>query len=158
MTQIDPEYTDDDLDEDPSTLVRNLRKQLKESNKRAAAAEERAEQNGSASRRVAFLDAGIPDTPQTQFFREHYSGELDPETIKAQAMTHGFITPEDHSDEVNAIQGMSEGVQGGDRPSVPGTDMSEFDADVAAAVAKAPRGGEAKAIDEVYQRYQRTVS
>lgn len=156
MTQTDPDYTDDDLDEDPSVLVRNLRKQLKESNKRAAAAEERAEQNSSATRRVAFLDAGIPDTPTTQFFREHYSGELDPETIKAQAMQHGFITPEDHTAEVESIGTMSEAVQGGDRPPALG-DLDEFKREMDEAVRNAPRGTETKVIDEVYKRWNRTV-
>jgi hypothetical protein len=157
VTQIDSDYTDDlEGDEDGSGLIANLRKQLKDANKRAKAAEDAAGANSAATRRVAFLDAGIPDTPQTKFFREHYAGDLEPAAVKAAALEHGFIQAEDHTDEVRDIAGMSEDVNGGQAVAALGN-VDEFRTEVDAAVAKAPRGKENQAIADVYQRYNRSV-
>ena len=159
MTSLDPDYTDDldtddDLDDD-GNLPGKLRKQLREANKRAKAAEERAEANAAAARRVAFLDAGIPDTPQTKFFREHYSGELTGEAIKASALDNGFLTAEDHSSEIDALDQASQDMGGGFPPDAMLGDAAEMQQAMDEAVASAPRGQESRAIAAVVDRYRR---
>lgn len=158
MTQTDPNYTDEDLDLDgnDSNLVRDLRNQLKAANKRASELEKQAEQNGAAARRVAFLDAGIPDTPATRFYRDHYAGDLDPEAIKADALANGFLTETDHADEIGAIASQSEGMAGGEGPAALG-DHDEIMREIDEAVAKAPRGKENQAIAEVMSRHKQSV-
>lgn len=161
MTQFDPDYDDTDpdadLNDDGPGLVGNLRKQLKEANKAKKAAEERAGLNEAAARRVAFLDAKIPETAQTKFFREHYDGELDPETIRMKAIENGFMEAEDHSGEVADLDLQSQSVAGGDLPNRPGS-MDQFEADLEEALRNAPRGTESKVTQEVYQRYNRTLA
>lgn len=162
MTQFDttddydPDTTDDTTDDDGSGLVGKLRRELKAANKRAKNAEDEAGQNKDAARRIAFLDAQIPDTPQTKFFREHYTGELSADAIRADATANGFLAAEDHTAEVAELDGQSASMAGGTQPDAPG-DMSQFETDVEEAVRSAPRGQEAKAVDEVYKRYQRSA-
>lgn len=158
MTQPDLDY-DNDLDdsEDEGTgLVGDLRKQLKAAKKAQRAAEETAAGNSAAARRVAFLDAQVPDTPQTKFFREHYSGELDPETIRAQAIANGFMEAEDHTDEVAGLDLQSSTVSGGELPTRPGS-MEAYEAELDEALRNAPRGQESKVVQQVYEKYQRTL-
>lgn len=160
MTQFDTDYdtndSDVDLDDDGNGLVGNLRKQLKEANKAKKAAEERAAENSAAARRVAFLDAGIPDTPQTKFFREHYDGPFDPETIRSQAISNGFMEAEDHSGEVADLDLQSQSVAGGEVPGRPGN-LDEFTEALDEALRNAPRGTESKVTQEVYERFNRTL-
>jgi hypothetical protein len=157
MTQTDTDYTDDLDDDDGSGLVGDLRKQLRAANKRLKDMEAQANQNQAAARRVAFIDAGIDlSTPAMRFYSEHYAGDLDPEAIKADALANGFLTETDHSNEISEVAGQSEAVAGGEGPPAFG-DMEEFSREIDEAVRKAPRGKEAQAIDEVYQRFKRTV-
>lgn len=156
MTHIDPDYDDNDLDDDTDDgagLVGKLRKQLKDANKRAKAAEDNAAQYSGAARRVAFLDAGIPDTAQTKFFREHYAGELTGEAIKASALENGFLTAEDHTQELDDMAHQSEGMADGPPPLALG-DQTEMLQAMDEAVANAPRGQESRVIAEVVKRYQ----
>lgn len=160
MTQFDPEY-DDQIDDDEDideggSLPAKLRKQLKEANKRAKEAEARAEANIAAARRVAFLDANIPDTPQTRYFRDRYDGDLNAEAIRAEALANGFIEADDTSKEIEEIESSTENFSGGAQPTSLGS-MDEFRAEVEKAVAKAKPGQENRAIDEVRQRFAKTV-
>jgi hypothetical protein len=154
MTQFD---TDDEEIEDEGTgLVADLRKQLRDAKREAKALSEQVGQNQGAARRIAFLDAGIPDTPQTKFFREHYDGDLDPETIKSMATEHGFLTDVDRSAEIGDIASQSEAAAGAQGPNVMGG-QEEYEAELDKAVKAAPRGGESAAIAEVVARYSRQV-
>lgn len=155
MTQTDPNYTDDELAEIEATpWAKKLRKQVSDAERRAREAEERSTENVAAVKRVAFLDAGIPDTPASRFYREHYAGDLTSDAIKADAITNGFLATEDHTEEIGAIAGQSEGVAGGEGPAALG-DQAEMLREMDEAASKAPRGKEAQAIAEVVARYQR---
>lgn len=160
MTQLDPDYEDltDDEEElgDGSSPNAALRKKLKAETRARKEAEARAEANASAARRVAFLDADIPDTPQARYFRETYNGSLDKDAIREAALTNGFLTEDDTSAEIKAIESDTAAFVGGAQP----TDLShmdEFQAEVAKAVAKAPRGQENQVIAEVMRRFQGQV-
>lgn len=53
-------------------------------------------------RELEFFKVGIPDTPQTKWFRKGYDGELTPEAIRAAAAESGLIeieAPEQDEDE-----------------------------------------------------------
>jgi hypothetical protein len=83
---------DDDLDDgenpDESSVIRNLRKQVREN----ADAAKRAD---AAERKLAFIEAGVPATKATEYFIRGYDGELTPEAIKAAAVEAGFVQAEE---------------------------------------------------------------
>lgn len=68
-----------------------LETQLQETQARLAEVEASAKEN---QRKAAFLEAGIsPEDPKVKYFYQGYSGELDPEAIKAEAATIGLSQP-----------------------------------------------------------------
>lgn len=157
MTQTDPDYTDEDNgDDEGDGLVGDLRRQLRAAKKEAKDARGQAQANESAARRVAFLDAGIPDTGPNKFFRDKYDGELTPEAIKSAASEYGFLADEDHSDELGEVAQQSQAAQGAEGPTLLGS-QEQYEADIDTAVKNAPRGGESKAIADVVAKYNRQV-
>lgn len=155
MTQFDTDETEDDEDEGTG-LVKDLRKQLRESNKAIKDLQAKAEANSGAAKRVAFIDANIPDNPQTRFFRENYGGELTAEAIRAQASEFGFIADDDHSQELGEIADQSGAALGAEGPATLGS-MEEMEAEMDKAARDAPRGRESQAIAQVVAKYQRSV-
>jgi hypothetical protein len=157
MTQFD---TDSDYDDDPDSTDGGgnaaLRKKLKDAERRAREAESRAESNSAAARRIAFLDAGIPDTPQSRFFLDKYDGDFDPEVIKAQAIEYGFLTDDDHSDELAAVASQADAAAQAQGPTVTGS-QEDYEAEIEAAVRNSERGKEAYAIDQVVQRWNHKI-
>jgi hypothetical protein len=152
------DYTDDDQDDnDDEKSPAWYRKEIREANKRLAEAEERANANAEAARRVAFQDASIPDTPQTKFFREHYSGEWTPDAIREAAIANGFIgeTSPASAESASQIALQADAAAGAEGTPAPGN-MSEIEREMDEAAAKAPHGMEAKAIEEVWNRYNKS--
>lgn len=150
---------DDDYEEEGSDEKSPAwyRKQMKAINDELAEAKAAAATNQDAARRVAFQDANIPDTPQTKFFRQHYDGEWTPDAIKAAATEFGFVAPvtTDPATEsaVAGAQAFSEAAAGGFTPA-PGN-QAEIEREMDEAVSHAPHGQEAKAIAEVWKRYNK---
>jgi hypothetical protein len=153
MPEDDIDNDDEPGEEEDTPTARLLRKKLSTANKRERELEALVEANQGAARRIAFLDAGIPDTPQATFFREHYTGDLDPEVIKTAAAEHGFIedTP---TPGVAEIEAQSEAAYGGQGNVVQGSD-DEFNTEVDRAAREAPRGKTSQAIDDVFRKYNR---
>ena len=123
MTDDAMEFDTDDA-EAPETGNRALRNQLKAAEARAREAEAKAQANEAAARRVAFMDAGLGDSPQERFFRDHYQGELTGEAIRAAAQQSGFMAAQDAETqtEVDEIAGMSQTAQGADAPERAGSE------------------------------------
>ncbi len=109
------ELDDDEPDESGNSA---LRKKLREAERKAKDSEDRALANEAAARRVAFLDAGIPKNPQTDYFQQTYSGDLTAEAIKTAAQAHGFLAAQEAETqaEIDVIEGMSFTAQGADTP------------------------------------------
>lgn len=77
------EPQDDDGDED----FKNLRAKAKK-------ADQYERENAQLTRRLAFVEAGIPTTdPRMQYFVKGYDGELDAESIRSAAIEAGFLQP-----------------------------------------------------------------
>lgn len=145
---LDTEH-DDDLEETDPEGPKGLRKALKSAEQRASELEGRAT---AAERKLAFLGAGIPDTPRNQYFINGYQGELDPEAIKAKAIEDGFLDkpePKIPDGELEAHDELSQASVGGD--STPQTANDKYLAELAAA------RNESEAL-EVMRRYNVAVA
>jgi len=123
-SDADMDYGENDDTEAEVSGNAALRKQIKDANRRAQEAEERAAANETAARRVAFMDAGIPDSPQTKFFMDKYDGPLDADTIRNTAQANGFLSAQEANTaaEVDAISDMSVATQGGQDPEAAGSE------------------------------------
>jgi ribosomal protein L12E/L44/L45/RPP1/RPP2 len=92
---------DDDTTGQDSSVIAELRKQLKQTQKDLETIKETAAEASQLKRELAFAKAGIDLTDEkVTFFVKGYDGELDPKEIRSQAEKYGFIakpnpTPED---------------------------------------------------------------
>lgn len=155
MTQFDTDDDQYDDSDDEGGLVGDLRKQLRAAKKETKELRSAVESNSAAARRVAFLDANIPDTPQSRFFRDNYQGDLSADAIRTQATEYGFITDADHTADLAEVAAQSDAALGADGPAALG-DHDEMLEAMDKAAREAPKGAEAKAIAEVVARYQRS--
>lgn len=72
--------------ENESSVIRDLRKQLKEANERLSTLAPLAKES-------AFEKAGVDlSDPRNKFFVEHYDGDLTPEAIREAAEPYGFVS------------------------------------------------------------------
>ncbi len=112
-SDADFDVDDDETADEPSGNAA-LRKKLSEANRQVREATERAQANEAAARRVAFMDAGIPDNPQSRYFQQTYDGALEADAIKTAAQAHGFMAAEEAQTnaEVEQIDSMSRATQG----------------------------------------------
>jgi len=159
-SDADMDFDDDQTEADESGPPA-LRRQLKEANRRARDAEERANSNEAAARRVAFLDAGIPDSPQTRFFMEKYDGALNGEAIKTAAQAHGFMAAQEAETqaEIDKIAEMSQASQGAESPEARGSEEAmEREMREAAETASRTGGDVGEAIAGVQRRYNRPTT
>lgn len=94
---------DDDLDvdqEDDSPVIKRLRADRRDLRQQVKDLTERAAAGDSATRRLAFIEAGLDlADPKVSYFAKAYEGELDSESIKAQAIKDGFLEAEEKPDE-----------------------------------------------------------
>lgn len=103
---------------DESSVIRNLRKQVRES----ADAEKRAE---TAERKLAFIEAGVPNSKAADYFVKGYDGELTTESIKAAAIEAGFLEadpaekPDPELDAEAAAQGRIAAAENGASDTAP---------------------------------------
>lgn len=75
----------DQPDEGDNEVIRTLRQQAKEGKAAATRAAE-------LERKLAFIEAGVDTTkPGASYFVKGYDGPLDPEAIKAEAVSAGFL-------------------------------------------------------------------
>jgi len=85
--------TFDDEDQEQST---NWRRDLE---RRAREGDQAKEELAKVTRRMAFVEAGIPVTdPKMRYFINGYEGELTADAIKAQAIEDGFLAAEGESE------------------------------------------------------------
>jgi hypothetical protein len=154
MSDFDDEEVNEEVDDDENGPS-GLRKRLRRAEREVKEANERASANEAAAKRVAFLDAEIPDTPQTKFFREKYDGELTAEAIRSSASTYGFVTDTDHTEELGEVASQSDASFGAEGPTVLGS-QEEMMTEMDKAARDAPRGQESRAIADVVARYTRS--
>lgn len=151
-TGID-ELDDEIEDDDPSKLVRDLRAQLKDATRKNRTLQEEADAGKAATRKVALLEAKLPDTPQVKFFLEKYDGDLTADAIRTAAAEHGFYTPDAESAaDVAGHEAISQASQGAESTINPGTEdamLAEMD--------EAARLGGSKAVEAVMRKHGRFI-
>lgn len=117
----DFDINDDEQDE--ATLVRKLRSVIKDQKKRERDLQQKVEASTESIRKLAFIEAKLPDEPQVKFFLEHYSGEYTPEAVREAAASHGFIHVDQETvQEVNEVQAMMNANSGSTKLAAPGSD------------------------------------
>lgn len=122
------DFEDDNDEQDEAALVRRLRGVIKEQKKRERTLVEQAEVNSAASKKLAFIEAKLPDEPQMKFFLDHYDGEYSAEAIRQAAADNGFIVLDQQTqDEVGAVQQMMNASNGSTATAAPGSDAALMD-------------------------------
>jgi len=84
MSDFDDNDDDDLGNEDESSVLKGLRKQVREN---ASAAKERDD----LARELAFTKAGVPDSKAAAYFVKGYDGEMTSEAIRSAAVEAGFL-------------------------------------------------------------------
>lgn len=150
---------EDDADETTGGANnRTLRNQLKEANRQLQDMQRQVEEAAQVRRDLAFFQAGLPDTPMTKFFREHYSGDPTPEAVKAAASEIGLLTGDPAvAGEVAGIDAMSQVAMGAESPTVIGS-AEEMQAEMAKAASRHKGPEAAFAVEEVLRRYGVTTA
>lgn len=118
------EFDDEESDgQDEATLVRRLRGVIKDSKKQNKQLQDQLELSSTAVKKLAFIEAKLPDEPQVKFFLDHYEGEYTPEAIREAAAHNGFImVDKETNDEVGAVEGMMDASRGSTSVAAPGSD------------------------------------
>jgi len=81
------------------------------------------EASSAATKKLAFIEAKLPDEPQVKFFLEHYNGDFTAEAIRQAAAENGFITVDNTTtNEVNEVEAMMQANRGGSPTASPGSD------------------------------------
>jgi hypothetical protein len=121
-------FDDDDEDLNDPDLVSKLRTKIKNQGKELKTLKPLAETGAESTRRLALLDAKLPDNPQVKFFLEHYKGEMTAEAIRAEAAQFGFIgADEGAKEEVDAIGNVATASIGATNGPKPGSDQEVLD-------------------------------
>jgi hypothetical protein len=121
----------DDLDDndqlDIESRLNNLHKQIRLEKKQNKDLKSQLADGESAKRKLALMDAKLPDTPQVRYFLDHYDGDFTPEEIRSKAAEFGFIEPDRQTqDEVNQVEAMMQASSGATF-TAPGTDAAMMD-------------------------------
>jgi hypothetical protein len=150
MTFIEETETDETNDEGGPDPVRSQLRQREKENRDLKA--ELAQAN-SDRLELAFLKAGIPDTPMASFFRDHYDGDTSPDAIRTAAADLGILasTSQETSDQIDAMEQMSQDA-GGSQPPLPQDQAEEMDKALKA-IRPGPRYSEE--VELVLQRFGR---
>jgi hypothetical protein len=115
MSEFESDFDDSDGEQDgqePREENHNLKQLRKKGRDYDAVASER----DTYKRELEFYKAGIPDTPQTRYFRKGYDGDLSVEAIRAAAAEAGFIDSDDSDEldeELDSLDRMSTASTGG---------------------------------------------
>ena len=125
-------YTDD---QDPQQTEGSRLRQMYEAEKAKAAqlaVENEAltklkAENEALARKVAFTEAGLPNTPQVEFFKSHYTGDPTPEAVKTAATAAGFLDTNIPASETKTYGLITETVTGASSATIPGTNQAVRD-------------------------------
>lgn len=157
MTYADPNDLDTDLDleddeETDTPQIRKIRQSNRQLKKEMRDLRQAADAGKEATRRLALLDAKLPETPQVKFFLDHYDGDLTAEAIRSAAASYGFIEPDAAVNaEVKGIDQMSQAAAGAQAAPSP-----DEDAQLQAELAAIPRGPNGPArVEAVMRKYNR---
>lgn len=126
---VDDDFTLDELDDDDNdtevSTESRLRKAIKDAKKRERALQEQVEANSTAVKKLAFIEAKLPDEPQIKYFLDHYDGDFTAEAIRTAAAENGFLVLDQESqEEVGTVQQMMIANQGGTPTAAPGSDTA----------------------------------
>ena len=91
----DAQYDDNDNDSDESEGLRGLRKAKNAAEARQRELEAEVAQGNADRKELAFLKANLGDSKAVSFFRQHYDGALDSDSIRAGAADAGVIPDAD---------------------------------------------------------------
>lgn len=117
------EPDDDDSVEEGDPTLQDLRKQLRQSRKENKGLQAQLSASSEATKKLAFIEAKLPDDPRVQYFLDHYEGDYTAEAIREQAAKFGFINVDQATDtEVAAVEAMMRANQGSSAIPAPGTD------------------------------------
>lgn len=161
MTQVFDDDLDDDDDDDlqvgksPEELLKDLRLTAKNQKKQIRELTSKAEKNEESTKKLAFIEAKLPENPTTKFFLDNYKGEYTGEAIRAAAAEHGFIPADPGvTTEVNDVQSMMQASSGGTPAPAPGTDTA-MEAEINAVKSIGPQAS--AEIAAIMARYGRLV-
>lgn len=124
---FNPDEFDDDDDElgEGETTESRLRKTIKDAKKRERALQQQVEANSVAVKKLAFIEAKLPDEPQMKFFLDHYEGEYTGEAIRQAAAENGFLVLDQESqEEINSVEQMMNANTGSTPTAAPGSDAA----------------------------------
>lgn len=131
MTNVDFDDVDNDFDDDDDevedsqepNLVKQLRGTTRAQKKLIRDLQKQVNENNSAARRLAILDADLPKTKQMDFFLSKYEGAWDKDSLRSAAAEAGFLETEEKevNDEVDMVESMMNASQGGWPSDPPGS-------------------------------------
>lgn len=131
-------FTEPDLDEleadqpDDTELAKKLRRQIRDQKSQLRTQSEQISQGTEAAKRLAFLEAKLPESPQVAYFLSTYQGEMTAEAIREAAAANGFIEPDqDVTDDIADIEAMSQTANGA-VPPIPAGSLAARDAEIEA--------------------------
>ena len=151
----DEEETDDS---DSPDLVRKLRGVTRSQAKTIKELQSQVDESASLRRDLAFIQADLPKTKMTDYFREHYTGDNDPTAIRAAATELGLLegTSAEVTAEVNQIGWMSDAALGAEPTPSLGSEDALREAMAKAAKKAGPKDA-AFAIEEVMRQHGRST-
>jgi hypothetical protein len=127
MTQFD---MDSDDTETTPTEGSRLRSELEKQIARNKELEAQAAETDLLRRRLAFTEAGLPDTPMATFFKDNYQGDPNPDLIRDEAAKLGLIEPSDQQQQqqqqVQELDKMGQVGQGSTPPKPPGDEEQKW--------------------------------
>lgn len=126
------DFEPEDLDDGTNTVTLS-RQQIRNLEKRAKDADTADLRAGAAERELAFIRAGVPDTPAAKYFVKGYDGEVTAEAIRTAAVEAGFLAADQQGaipdDERGAHERMTNAASGAGAPPA----GADIEADLAAA-------------------------
>lgn len=135
MTNVDIDDVDDDFDDDDEeetpgepNLVKQLRGTTRAQKKLIRDLQKQVQENNSAARRLAIIDAELPASKPMEFFLSKYDGPWDKDSLRSAASEAGFLTVnEEITDEVNQVEDMMSASHGGWPTAAPGSNQDVKD-------------------------------
>jgi hypothetical protein len=135
LDDLDDDETDVNLSEaqlikqaqetgDVTPLVKHLRGVIKESRRTNKTLQQQVQDGADARKKLAFIEAKLPDNPQVKFFLDHYEGDHTAEAIRQAATEFGFLErqTQEEADNQNAVEQMMQANNGATQLAAPGTD------------------------------------
>ena len=134
MANVDVDEYDDDLDEEEEespeepNLVKQLRGTTRAQKKMIRDLQKQVEENSTAARRLAIMDADLPKNKQIEFFISKYDGPWDTDSLRSAAAEAGFLdVSEEINEEVSSVEGMMNASRGGSQSAAPGSNQDVKD-------------------------------